>query len=154
MLAELEIEKMGIKLDPVCRKGKSTVPVRRYGDLLFVSGHGPVGADGETLVKGRVGIDLDDDETYEAARLCAVNMLRTLKDYLGDLDRVVEWVKVLGLVNADGEFYSMPKVINGFSDVIAKAFGERGRHARAAMGAANHEDGCAVMIDAVLRIRD
>jgi enamine deaminase RidA (YjgF/YER057c/UK114 family) len=152
MRAEQILSEMGISLDAIDRKGCSVVPVRRYKDLLFVSGHGSFGLDGE--IRGRVGIELNDEQAYEAARLCAVNMLRSLKDYLGDLDRVVEWVKVLGLVNSDGDFYNMPKVINGFSDVITKTFGYRGRHARAAMGSFNHESSYAVVVDAVLRIRD
>ena len=152
MRAEQILSEMGISLEAVDRKGCSVVPIRRYKDLLFVSGHGSVGVDGE--ICGRVGIELNDEQAYEAARLCAVNMLRSLKDYLGDLDRIVEWVKVLGLVNSDGDFYNMPKVINGFSDVITKTFGSRGRHARAAMGSFNHESSYAVVVDAVLRIRD
>ena len=154
MRAEQVLSEMGICLEAIDRKGCSVVPIRRYKDLLFVSGHGPVGVDGEALMRGRVGIELNDEQAYEAARLCAISMLRSLKDYLGDLDRVVEWVKVLGLVNSDGDFYNMPKIINGFSDVIVKTFGSRGRHARAAMGSFNHESSYAVVVDAVLRIRD
>ena len=154
MYAEQKLEAMGIRLAPVDRAGKGVVPIRRWGNLIFVSGHGPVDESGEPLMKGRVGIELTEDEGIEAARLCALSMLRTLKDYLGDLDRVVEWVKVLGLVNSGGDFWAMPKVINGFSGVMAEAFGTRGRHARAAMGSANHESGYPVVVDAVIRIKD
>ena len=154
MYAEKILQDMGIDLSPVCRKGSGAVPVRRYEDLLFVSGHGPVDENGKPLMQGCVGVDLDADQAYEAARLCAVSMLRTLKDYLGDLDRIDEWVKVLGLINSGGEFWGMPKAINGFSDVIVKAFGTRGRHARSAMGSANHHDGYPVMVDAIVRIHD
>jgi len=77
-----------------------------------------------------------------------------LKDYIGDLDRIVEWVKVLGLVNSGGDFWGMPATINGFSNVIVTVFGERGRHARAAMGSANHEAQYPVVVDAIVRIRD
>ena len=153
MYAEENLRNMGICLESVDRSGKSVIPVRRYRNTLFVSGHGPVGINGEALVKGRVGIELSEDQAVEAARLTAVSMLRTLKDYLGDLDYVGEWVKVLGLFNSGGDFYNMPKCLNGFSQVIVKTFGVRGCHARAAMGAPNHESGYAVMIDAVLKIR-
>ncbi len=154
MVAEKLLGEMGIALEPVPRKGKSTVSIRRYRNLLFVSGHGPVDAQGEPLMRGCVGVDLTQEQGYEAARLCAVSMLRTLKDYLGDLDRIVEWVKVLGLVNSGGDFWGMPATINGFSDVIVSAYGERGRHARAAMGSANHESQYPVVVDAIVRIRD
>jgi len=154
MRAEKLLSDMGIELTPVNRAGKSVVPIRRYKDLLFVSGHGPVDENGEALMTGCVGADLDEKQAYEAARLCAVSMLRTLKDYLGDLDRIEEWVKVLGLINSGGDFWGMPKAINGFSDVIVKTFGTKGRHARSAMGSANHESNYPVVIDAILRIKD
>jgi len=154
MYVEKILEDMGVSLAPVCRKGNAVVPIRRYKDLLFISGHGPADASGNALMRGRVGEDMTWERGYEAARLCAVNMLRSLKDYLGDLDRVVEWVIVLGLVNSGGDFWGMPAVINGFSNVIVAAYGERGRHARAAMGAANHESQYPVVVDAVVRIRD
>ena len=154
MYAEKLLEEMGISLEPVNRSGAAVVPIRRYGDLLFVSGHGPTGPSGEPLMQGCVGDGLTQEQGFEAARLCAISMLRTLKDYLGDLDRIVEWVKVLGLVNSGGDFWGMPATINGFSNVIVKAFGERGRHARAAMGSANHESQYPVVVDAIVRIRD
>ena len=154
MLAEKKLEEMGIVLNPVRRNGNSVLPVRRVQNLLYVSGHGPVDENGQPLMQGCVGLDLDEAQAYEAARLCAVSMLRTLKDYLGDLDRIEEWVKVLGLVNSGGDFWGMPKAINGFSDVIVTVFGQRGRHARAAMGSANHESSYPVVVDAIIRIRE
>jgi len=154
MYAEAKLNEMGINLTPIDRSGAGVVPIRRWGDLLFVSGHGPTDENGEPLMKGRVGIELSEEQGFEAARLCAISMLRVIKDYLGDLDRIVEWIKVLGLVNSGGEFDAMPRVLNGFSLVMTEAFGMRGRHARAAMGAANHECGYPVVVDAILRIRD
>ena len=154
MYAEKLLEEMGINLEPVCHKGNAVVPIRRYEDLLFISGHGPVDPSGKPLMQGCVGVDLTQEQGYEAARLCAISMLRTLKDYLGDLDRIVEWIKVLGLVNSGGDFWAMPATINGFSNVIVSIYGERGRHARAAMGAANHESQYPVVVDAIVRIRD
>ena len=154
MYTEKLLEENGIFLQPVNYKGKSVVPIRRYKDLLFLSGFGPVDADGKALMKGIVGVDLTQEQGFEAARLCAVSMLRALKDFLGDLDRVAEWIKVLGLVNSGGDYWGMPATINGFSNVIVTVFGERGRHARAAMGAANHESGYPVVVDAIVRIRN
>ena len=154
MHAEQALSKMGIRLEPVSRSGKSVLKLRRYKNLLFVSGHAPAGKNGESFAFGRAGADITEEQAYEAAKMCAVNMLATLKDYLGDLDRIEEWVKVLGLVNSGGDFARMPKVINGFSDVIVSAFGARGRHARSAMGSFNHESGFSVVVDAVIKIRD
>ncbi len=154
MKAEQKLKELGIELTPVNRRGQGVVPIRRYGNLLFVSGHGPTDENGQPLMTGCVGLDLSEEEGFEAARLCAVSMLRTLKDYLGDLDRIEEWVKVLGLVNSGGDFWGMPKAINGFSNVIVTVFGERGRHARAAMGSANHESNYPVVVDAIVRIKD
>ncbi len=154
MNAETRLAKIGIELDPVCRKGHSTTAIRRYGDLLFLSGFGPVDSEGRPLMQGCVGVELTQEEGFEAARLCAVAMLRALRDYLGDLDRIEEWIKVLGLVNSGGDFWGMPATINGFSNVIVQVFGERGRHARAAMGSANHESQYPVVVDAIVRIRE
>jgi enamine deaminase RidA (YjgF/YER057c/UK114 family) len=154
MHAENKLKEMGIDLKPVNRNGKGVVPIRRYKNVLYVSGHGPTDENGDPLMQGCVGVDLNEEQAYAAARLCAISMLRTLKDYLGDLDRIEEWVKILGLVNSGGDFWGMPKAINGFSNVIVSVFGQRGRHARAAMGAANLESSYPVVVDAIIRIRD
>lgn len=154
MDAEKKLKEIGIDLKPVNRDGKSVVPIRRYKNLLYISGHGPVDENGDPIIQGCVGLDLNEEDAYRAARLCGISMLRSLKDYLGDLDRVEEWVKVLGLVNSGGDFSGMPRAINGFSDLIVTVFGERGRHARAAMGSANHESSYPVVVDAIVRIRD
>lgn len=154
MDAENRLKKLGIDLTPVDRKGSSVVPIRRYKDLLYISAHGPTDENGEPLMSGCVGEDLSPEDAYEAGRLCAISMLRSIKDYLGDLDRVEEWVKVLALINSGGDFSGMPRAANGFSDVIVQVFGDRGRHARAAMGSANHESAYPAMMDAIVRIRD
>lgn len=154
MHIEQKLKDLGIELTSTVKKSEGVVAIRRYGDLLFVSGHGPTDEEGKPLMQGCVGLDLSEEEGFEAARLCAVSMLRTLKDYLGDLDRIEEWIKVLGLVNSHGDFWGMPKAVNGFSNVIVTVFGEKGRHARAAMGSANHESNYPVVIDAIVRIKD
>ena len=154
MHAEQRLKDLGIDLTPVDHKGHGVLPIRRYENLLYISGCGPFDENGKALMTGRVGVDLTDEDAYEAARLCAVNMLRILKDYLGDLDRVEEFVKVLCLINSGGDFWAMPKVSNGFSDVIVAAFGPRGRHARAAMGVGNHIYNVPAVMDAIVRIRD
>ncbi len=134
-------------------------PVANYvngvqtGKLIFLAGKGPKRADGSEI-RGKLGADLDIEEGYEAARLTAINQLAVLKDMLGDLGRVTRVVKVLGMVNSDPEFIEQPAVINGFSDLIVEVFGERGKHARAAVGMATLPRGQAVEIETIVEVSD
>ena len=123
----------------------------RTGNLIFLAGKGPRKPDG-TEVQGKLGADLTIEEGYEAARITAVNQLAVLKAMLGDLSRVVRVVKVLGMVNSDPDFVDQPAVINGFSDLIVEVFGERGRHARAAVGMASLPRGQAVEIELIVEV--
>jgi enamine deaminase RidA (YjgF/YER057c/UK114 family) len=125
----------------------------RTGNLIFLAGKGPKRADGSEL-RGKLGAGLSIEEGYEGARLTAINQLAVLKAMLGDLDRVVRVVKVLGMVNSDPDFVDQPAVINGFSDLIVEVFGERGRHARAAVGMASLPRGQAVEIEMIVEVRD
>jgi len=132
-------------------------PVANYvngvqtGNLIFLAGKGPRRPDGSE-VHGKLGADLTIEEGYEAARLTAINQLAVLKAMLGDLSRVVRVVKVLGMVNSAPDFVEQPAVINGFSDLIVEVFGDRGRHARAAVGMAALPRGQAVEIELVVEI--
>ncbi|WP_439103001.1 RidA family protein [Congregibacter sp.] len=136
---------------------KAPSPVANYvngvqtGNLIFLAGKGPKRADGSE-VSGKLGKDLTIEEGYEAARLTAINQLAVLKTMLGDLNRVTRVVKVLGMVNSDPEFIEQPAVINGFSDLIVEVFGERGRHARAAVGMASLPRGQAVEIEMIVEV--
>jgi enamine deaminase RidA (YjgF/YER057c/UK114 family) len=105
----------------------------RTGNLVFVSGHGPR-RDGEYVYRGKVGTEVDVETGRKAAELVMLNCLGSLKQEIGDLDRVVRVVKLLGMVNCAPEFTDQPKVINGGSDLLVAAFGEAGRHARSAVG--------------------
>lgn len=102
---------------------------------------------------GRVGAQIDEETAYKAARLCGLNMLRTIQSYIGSLDRVEYFVKALCLVNSAGDFYNMPPVMNGFSDLMVEVFGHRGQHARAAMGAYVLEGNMPVCVDAIIKVR-
>ena len=133
-------------------------PVANYvravttGNLVFLAGHGPLRADG-TYVTGRLGKDLSLEEGYEAARLTAIALLASLKAEIGDLDRVSRIVKVTGMVNSDPAFTDQPKVINGCSDLLVSIFGDRGKHARAAVGMASLPIGIAVEIEMVVEVK-
>ena len=105
-------------------------PVRVIGDRAYVSGHGPQNPDGSIAGPfGKVGADVTVEEGYRAARLTALSMLGSLARELGDLDRIVAWVRVFGMVNSAPGFASQPAVINGFSDLVLELFGPAGAHA-------------------------
>jgi enamine deaminase RidA (YjgF/YER057c/UK114 family) len=125
--------------------------VRVHGDLAFVSGHGPL--DGEQLLaSGRVGAEVSVEEGYDAARATCLSMLASLKQELGELDRVAAWLKLLGFVNCAEGFNATPAVINGFSDLILELWGDAGRHARSAIGAGELPFGMPVEVEAVVAL--
>lgn len=147
------MQKLGISLPVRDRKGTGKVDAMLTGDLLFLSAHLPVDAEGKPSIVGKVGDTVSVDEAYRAARLCGLNMIATIKDHIGDLDRVDCFVKVFGLVNSAGDFASQPAVINGFSDLMVEVFGRRGQHARSAMGAYALPMNVPVAVEAIVRIR-
>ena len=123
----------------------------RTGNLLFLSGSGPKKEDG-TYITGKVGDDLTIEEGYIAARVTGINHLATLKSELGDLKKVKRIVKVLGMVNSSPDFTDQPKVINGFSDLMIEVFGDRGKHARSAVGMTSLPIGIAVEIELIVEV--
>ncbi len=137
---------------------EASQPVANYvngvqtGSLIFLAGKGPLKADG-TYINGKVGVDLTVEQGYEAARLTAINQLAVLKDMLGDLNRVKRIVKVLGMVNAAEDFGDHPEVINGYSDTMVEVFGERGKHARAAIGMGSLPREIAVEIEMIVEVQ-
>lgn len=125
--------------------------VRVTGGLGYVSGHLPTDGS-EVLARGKVGDELTVAQGYEAARLTGLAMLASLKRELGELDRVSGWVKALGLVNCSPGFAKTPAVINGFSELILELWGEAGRHARSAIGAAELPFDVPVEVEAVIEV--
>jgi len=151
---EGRIAELGIQLtEPVLPPGINIVFVRQSGNLLYLSGNGPIQNDG-TKISGKVGKDLSVEEAYEAARLTGINQLSVLKSYLGDLNRVVKIVKVLGMVNAGPDFTEQPAVINGFSDLMIEVFGDRGQHARSAIGVGSLPWNIACEVEMIVEITD
>ena len=147
------LEKLGIELPVPERKGTGAVDAVLLGDILYLSAHLPLDAEGKPVYTGKLGDGVDMETAYQAARLCGLNMIATIKDYVGELDRVDYFVKVLGLVNSAEDFSSQPAVINGFSDLMVEVFGRRGQHARSAMGAFALPHNVPVAIDAIVKIR-
>jgi len=125
--------------------------VRVVGDVAYVSGHGPLDGFRPTF-RGKVGAEVSVEQAYAAARATTLSMLASLKQELGDLDRVKGWIKALGLVNCAPGFNLMPAVINGFSDLILDLWGEAGRHARSAIGVAELPFDMPVEIEAIVAL--
>jgi enamine deaminase RidA (YjgF/YER057c/UK114 family) len=133
MTVEDRIRELGFTLPNPPQPVANYVGAVQTGNLVFVSGHGPRGAAGERPV-GKVGRELSREQGYEAARLCILGCLASLKTVIGDLDRVRRVVKLLCMVNCTEEFAEQPQVANGASDLLVELFGERGKHARSAVG--------------------
>lgn len=133
MQIEAKLEEMGIEIPAAVTPVANYVPAVRSGNLIFLSGHGPYQEEG-TLITGRVGESLTTEQGYEAARRVAIGLLGSLKALIDDLDRVKQVVKLLGMVNCSADFVDQPKVINGASDLLVEVFGDRGKHARSAVG--------------------
>jgi enamine deaminase RidA (YjgF/YER057c/UK114 family) len=153
MSADARIVELGLELPPAPKPGGNYIPVVQVGELLYVSGHGPLKAD-KTLMTGKVGQDVTEEEAYLAARQVGLAILATLKKNLGSLDRVVRMVKVLGMVNAVPDFQNQPKVINGFSDLMVEVFGDAGRGARSAVGMGSLPSNITVEVECIMQIRD
>lgn len=151
MGAEARIKELGITLPPPVKPMGNYIPGVIVGNLLFLSGHGPIRKDGQ-LQAGKVGRDLSTEEAYKVAREVGINLLGSARTLLGSLDRVKRVVKVLGMVNSAEGFGDQPKVINGFSDLMVEIFGENGRHARSAVGMAGLPASIPVEIEMILEI--
>ena len=157
-MGEIEdrLGELGLELPaPVVASAGTRLPfefVRVHGDVLYVSGHGPL--DGErVLYTGRVGGEVSIEQAYDAARATGLSMLASLKQELGDLDRIGSWIKALGFVCCAEGFNATPAVINGFSDLILHLWGDAGRHARSAIGAGELPFGMPVEVEAVATLR-
>lgn len=149
--AEARLRERGIELPRVTAPVANYVPHVRTGNLVFLAGTGPVTPDGK-FVTGKVGKDTTVEEAYGHARLTGLALLAILRAAVGSLDTVSRAVKVLGMVNCVPEFTDHPKVINGCSDLFVEVFGERGRHARSAVGMGSLPFGISVEIEAIFEV--
>jgi enamine deaminase RidA (YjgF/YER057c/UK114 family) len=152
MSAEARIKELGLTLPQPPKPLGNYVPGVRVGNLLFLSGHGPIRGDGAPTARGKVGRDLSLEDGYKVAREVGINLLGSTRMLLGSLDKVKRVVKVLGMVNSAEGFGDQPKVINGFSDLMVEVFGESGRHARSAVGMAELPMGIPVEIELILEV--
>lgn len=132
------------------------VPTVRFSEtkntmLVYVSGTGPRKENGG-YITGRLGEDMTIEEGYEAARLTGINILASIKKEIGDLNKIKRFVKVIGMVNSTSDFYQQPAVVNGFSDFIVEVFGDRGKHARSAVGMVSLPSNIAVEVEVVVEV--
>lgn len=148
---DTRLAEKGITLPAASVPAANYVPSVRTGNLLFISGQIPM-QDGKITHTGKVGETYSVDEGYQAARICALNIVAQAKAALGDLDQVVRVVKLVGFVNGIPSFPDAPKVINGASDLMVEIFDEAGRHARSAVTVASLPMGVAVEVEAILEI--
>jgi enamine deaminase RidA (YjgF/YER057c/UK114 family) len=148
---EAKLEAMGLALPTPPPPLANYVRAVQTGSLVFVSGHGP-SRDGQLVYRGKLGADLDVETGYQAAQLVMLNCLSSLKELIGDLDRVTRVVKLLGMVNATPDFGQQPEVINGASDLLTELYGDRGRHARSAVGMGSLPRNIAVEIELIVEV--
>jgi len=151
MTIEARLKELKIELPPVPKPGGNYVHAVRTGNLLFLAGKGPSNPDG-SVPKGKVGRDVATADAYRHARSVGLVLLAVMKETLGSLDRVRRVVKVLGMVNSAPEFGEQPAVVNGCSDLFVEVFGEKGRHARSAVGMGALPGGITVEIEVIVEV--
>ena len=154
MSIEAKIKELGILLPNSPAPVANYLPVVRTGNLIYLSGMGPAPSlDGKEFL-GKLGKDLSIEEGYQAARLTGINILARLQGYLSDLEKVSRIVKVLSMVNASPEFFDPPAVTNGCSDLLVEVFGDKGKHARSAIGVASLPNNWPIEIEIIAEISD
>lgn len=144
------LQQLGLALPSVAAPVANYLPAKRDGDRLYISGQGPRNPDG-SYHTGKVGDNVSTEEAYQHAQLAGLYLLAAAQSAVGDLEQL-EVVKLFGMVNATPEFTDHPQVINGCSDLLVNVLGERGRHARSAIGMGSLPNGMTVEIEAVFKI--
>jgi len=149
---EQKIKQLGIELPQIPESLGSYHDMVKVGDLVFLSGKGPLKADGK-YITGKVGQDLTANEGYQAARLSAINQLAILKQTFGSLNKIKRIIKVNGYVHTADSFTEQSKVMNGFSDLLIEVFGEQGRHARTSVGVFTLPQNMAVEVEMIVEMK-
>ena len=154
MSAEQKLQELNLELPPAPAPMAVYKPLLIHGNIAYLSGHGPVKSDG-SLMTGRVGEELDQQDGYNAARQTGLALLATLKTQLGSLDRVKRVIKLLGFVNSTNDFNQQPAVINGCSELFAEVFGkEAGIGTRSAVGTNTLPGNIPVEIEGIFEIME
>ena len=150
---EENLKALGIVLPKLSAPIANYVNYVRTGNLIYFSGSGP-SVEGQGYVRGKLGKDMTIEQGREAARITGINLIASLKNAVGDLNKVKRIVKVLGMVNSTEDFTDQPKVINGFSDLMVAVFGEKGKHARSAVGMVSLPLNMAVEIEMIVEVEE
>ena len=153
MKIEERLKQLGITLPDVGKPMGTYVHAVQTGNCVYLAGKGPFDPKGGPMPSGKVGGGVTIDKAYQDARTVGLPLISALKDHLGDLDRVTRVVKVLGMVNAVPDFGDQPKVINGCSDLFVEVFGDKGRHARSAVGMGSLPMNITVEIEAIVEVK-
>ena len=153
MSPEAKLKELGLQLPTPPTPIASYVPWRRAGQLLYLSGQGPRDDAGKISI-GRLGRDCSVERGYADARRVGLQLLATIRAAIGSLDHVEAVIKLLGMVNAEPDFGDQPKVINGCSDLLVEVLGERGKHARSAVGMGSLPNGMTVEVEAIILVKD
>ncbi len=152
MTVEQKLQSMGITLPETPKPVAAYIPAIQTGDLVFTSGQIPM-VKGELKYKGKLGIEFSKEDGYDAAKLCAINALSAVKSLIGDLDKIEQIIKVVGFVASADGFTEQPAVVNGASEFLQEALGEKGVHARSAVGVAELPLGVAVEVELIVKIK-
>ena len=152
MSAEQKLKELGLELPPAPAPAANYVPYTLENGILFISGQVPLNAEGKLEFLGKIGKDMDQEQGTASARLCALNGLAQMRAALGSLDRVKKVLRIGGFVNCTDDFTNQPEVINGASDLLVEVFGEKGRHARAAVGTNALPRGVATEVEFVVAV--
>ena len=150
---EKRIKELGIKLPEVPKPVAAYIPAKKVDNLVFCSGQGPV-KEGKFVYVGKVDSEMTIEEGYKAARICALNCLAAVKSLVGDLDKIDEIVQVRGFVNSAPNFERQPEVINGASEFLEQIFGEKGKHARCALGTSNLPGNITVELEMIVKVKE
>lgn len=149
---EQKIKQLGIELPQIPESLGSYQDMVKVGNLVFLSGRGPLKADGKYII-GKVGQDLTANEGYQAARLTAINQLAILKQTFGSLDKIKRIIKVNGYIHTADSFTEQSKVMNGFSDLLIEVFGEQGKHARTSVGVFTLPQNMAIEVEMIVEVK-
>ena len=152
MTVEQKLQSMGITLPETPKPVAAYIPAIQTGKLVFTSGQIPM-VNGELKYKGKLGIEFSKQDGYAAAKLCAINALSAVKSLIGDLDKIEQIIKVVGFVASADGFTEQPAVVNGASEFLQEALGEKGVHARSAVGVAELPLGVPVEVELIVKIK-
>jgi len=153
MKIENKMKEIGLILPEVPKPIAEYIPAKKIGNLVVTSGQGPI-KDGKFIHVGKVGGEINLEEGYESAKMCALNCLAAIKSIIGSLDEIDEIVKIKGYVNSTPDFYRQPEVINGASELVVKIFGEKGKHTRSALGTSVLPGNIPVELEMIVKLKE